>query len=389
MYLHPGTYVEEIPGGSKPIEGVATSIAAFVGKATKGPIAKAVRVETFDDYTGIYGDITSESDTMGLAVRSFYLNGGKSAFICRIAGEGSGPPIADDFADFYDSTLREVADVSIVILPGEYWADDGSGNPIISATLAHCVKMKNRVVIIDPPPGLELKRAATVERLSLPSSPYSVLYYPWVKVANPFYRSGTNPRANQTVFVAPSAFAAGIWSRTDAERGVWKAPAGMAAKLMGVAGLEYAIGDDAQEHLNPLGVNCLRKMPGKKRVIWGARTLAAGADPEWRYVPVKRTAIFIEQSIYQGIQWAVFEPNDGRLWSALKKTIGGFMKNLFRAGAFQGERAPDAYFVRCGLGDTMAQSDIDAGQVLVVVGFAPIKPAEFVIVSIHLKVKQQ
>jgi phage tail sheath protein FI len=130
-------------------------------------------------------------------------------------------------------------------------------------------------------------------------------------------------------------------------------------------------------------------MPGGGRVIWGARTLATKADPEWRYVPVRRTAIMIEQSIYNGIQWAVFEPNDHRLWSALRGNIGGFMNSLFRVGAFQGEKASDAYFVRCGLGDTMTQTDIDAGQVIVIVGFAPLKPAEFVIVRIQQKVNQQ
>jgi hypothetical protein len=130
-------------------------------------------------------------------------------------------------------------------------------------------------------------------------------------------------------------------------------------------------------------------MPGAGHVIWGVRTLATQASPEWRYIPVRRTAIFIEQSIYDGIQWAVFEPNDHRLWATLRGNIGGFMNGLFRLGAFQGEKASDAYYVRCGLGDTMTQADIDAGQVIVEVGFAPLKPAEFVIVRIQQKVIQQ
>ncbi len=306
-----------------------------------------------------------------------------------MAGGTENPATANDFTDFYDSTLRKVRDVSIVLVPGQHWADDGSGNPIISATLAHCQKMKNRVVIIDPPPGLEHDQAATVTGLSLPSSTYSVLYYPWVKVANPFYHAEMNPTADKTVNVAPSSFAAGMWSRIDGKRGVWKAPAGMGAGLIGAAGLKYKIEDGEQDQLNPLGVNCFRNMPGGGRVIWGARTLATKADPEWRYVPVRRTAIMIEQSIYNGIQWAVFEPNDHRLWSALRGNIGGFMNSLFRVGAFQGEKASDAYFVRCNLGDTMTQTDIDAGQVIVIVGFAPLKPAEFVIVRIQQKVNQQ
>lgn len=131
-----------------------------------------------------------------------------------------------------------------------------------------------------------------------------------------------------------------------------------------------------------------RGLPSFGAVIWGARTLATNAEPPWRYIPVRRTAIMIEQSIYNGIQWAVFEPNDHRLWSSLRVNVGAFMDNLFRAGAFQGEKASDAYFVRCGLGDTMAQDDIDRGQVIVVVGFAPLKPAEFVIVRIQQKTQQ-
>ena len=307
----------------------------------------------------------------------------------RLAGGSENPATANDFTDFYDSILRKVRDVSIMLVPGQHWAEDGSGNPIISATLAHCEKTKSRVLIIDPPPGLELDQAATVTGLSLPSSTYSVLYYPWVKVANPFYHAEKNPTADKTVAVAPSSFAAGMWSKTDGVRGVWKAPAGMGAGLRGAAGLKYIIEDGEQDQLNPLGINCFRNMPGGGRVIWGARTLATKADPEWRYVPVRRTAIMIEQSLYNGIQWAVFEPNDHRLWSALRANIDNFMNGLFRAGAFQGKKASDAYFVRCGLDDTMTQAEIDAGQVIVVVGFAPLKPAEFVIVRIQQKVNQQ
>ncbi len=306
----------------------------------------------------------------------------------ELTGGSENPATASDFTNFYDRVLRKVRDVSIIVVPGQHWDKGGSGNQIISATLAHCQKMKSRMLIIDPPPSHELDQADKVTKLSLPSSSYSVLYYPWVKVANPFYHVETNPTAAKTLLVGPASFAAGIWSRIDGRRGVWKAPAGMGARLVGAAGLEYIVEDSEQDQLNPRGVNCYRNMPGGGRVIWGARTLATKADPEWRYVPVRRTAIMIEQSVYSGIQWAVFEPNDHRLWSSLRGNIGGFMNSLFRAGAFQGEKASDAYFVRCGLGDTMTQTDIDAGLVIVIVGFAPLKPAEFVIVRIQQKVNQ-
>jgi len=303
-------------------------------------------------------------------------------------GADGSQPLTDDYVDIFTKFIK-YRDINIICLPGQAWANDGSGNAVIDAAIGHAAKMKSRMVIVDPPVGTELETPKDVDDLTLPSKTYSVLYYPWIHVANPFYNAETNPGASKTVLVPPSGYAAGMWAKIDGKRGVWKAPAGMEASLLGVAGLEYVVEDAEQDSLNPLGVNCLRKIPGAGRVIWGARTLATKADPEWRYVPVRRTAIMIEQSIYGGIQWAVFEPNDHRLWSALRGNIDGFMNSLFRVGAFQGEKASDAYFVRCGLGDTMTQAEIDAGQVIVIVGFAPLKPAEFVIVRIQQKVNQQ
>ena len=303
-------------------------------------------------------------------------------------GANGSQPLTDDYTDVFTKFLK-YRDINIICLPGQAWASDGSGNPVIDAAIGHASKMKSRMVIVDPPVDTELETPKDVIDLSLPSKTYSVLYYPWINVANPFYNAEKNPGAPKTVLVPPSGFAAGMWAKIDGKRGVWKAPAGLETGLLGVSGLQYVVEDGEQDSLNPLGVNCLRKMPGAGRVIWGARTLATKADPEWRYVPVRRTAIMIEQSIYNGIQWAVFEPNDHRLWAALRGNIGGFMNSLFRVGAFQGEKASDAYFVRCGLGDTMTQTDIDAGQVIVIVGFAPLKPAEFVIVRIQQKVDQQ
>ncbi|MFZ7127181.1 MAG: phage tail sheath family protein [Desulfobacterales bacterium] len=307
----------------------------------------------------------------------------------QLTGGGEAPPTGADYGTFFNQVLRKIRDVSILVLPGQHWAKDGSGNAAIGQALAHAEATRSRVVIVDPPPGEELEQAAQVDQMALPTSTYSVLYYPWVKVANPFYNADTNPTAQKTLKIAPSAFAAGMWAKIDGKRGVWKAPAGVESQLLGMAGLEFDVEDAEQDQLNPLGVNCLRKLPSFGAVIWGSRTLSTKADPEWRYVPVRRTAIMIEQSIYGGIQWAVFEPNDHRLWASLRTNIGAFMDGLFRAGAFQGEKASDAYFVRCSLGDTMTQDDIDRGQVIVIVGFAPLKPAEFVIVRIQQKVARQ
>jgi len=308
-----------------------------------------------------------------------------------IGGADGSVPETSDYQSVFKKFIK-YRDINIICLPGQNWPKDKSSNvegqPVIDVAIAHAEKMESRMVIVDPP-SAELETSKSVTDLGLPSQTYSVLYYPWVKVANPYYNAETNPGANRTVLVPPCGYAAGMWAKIDGKRGVWKAPAGLETGLLGVSGLKYVIEDGEQDQLNPLGVNCLRKMPGAGPVIWGARTLATKADPEWRYVPVRRTAIMIEQSIYDGIQWAVFEPNKHTLWSALRANIGGFMNGLFRSGAFQGEKASDAYFVRCGKGDTMTQADIDAGQVIVVVGFAPVKPAEFVIVRIQQKVNQQ
>lgn len=297
-------------------------------------------------------------------------------------------PLEDDYDDVFTKFIK-YRDINIICVPGQHWSKDSSGNAVVQKAIAHAEKMKNRMVIVDPPPNHELENSKFVKDMELPSQTYCVVYYPWVEVANRFYHAERFPGLPKTVLVPPSGYAAGMWARIDGKRGVWKAPAGMETGLLGLAGLEHKIEDSDQDALNPWGVNCLRSMPGAGKVIWGARTRATKADPEWRYVPVRRTAIMIEESIYNGIQWAVFEPNDYRLWSALRANIGAFMNGLFRVGAFQGEKASDAYFVRCGLGDTMTQGEIDAGQVIVVVGFAPLKPAEFVIVRIQQKVNQQ
>lgn len=350
-----------------------------------GPLAGLLGLNAGDSPTELLGRQTDQGNANLIPIENLGLLEQGTA----LTGGQADPPTARDYTDFYDNTLRKVRDVNIIVLPGQQWADDGSGNPAISASLAHSEAMGNRVLIIDPPSGTEITQAVQVDQMGLPTSTYSALYYPWVKVANPLFNVDTNPSADKTIDIAPSAMLAGQWARTDTRRGVWKAPAGVGTQLNGVAGLQFNVEDLEQDQLNPLGINAIRKMPGFGSVVWGARTLATKADPEWRYVPVRRTAIFIEQSIFNGIQWAVFEPNDHPLWGSLRANVGSFMNGLFRAGAFQGATADQAYFVRCGLGDTMTQADIDRGQVIVMVGFAPLKPAEFVIVRIQQKVGQE
>jgi uncharacterized protein len=305
---------------------------------------------------------------------------------------GGSDGMADPGRAAYDAvyeTLRDYRDVSIMLLPGREWIEGGD-NSIIESAVTHAEFMQNRMVIVDPPDpvgGNTLVSPKDVRDLGAPTSPYTALYYPWLHVANPHYNPDTAANKAKSFRIPPSAFAAGLWARTDSRRGVWKAPAGLEATVRGTIGPNILIGNDLQDNLNELGINCLRSITGPT-VIWGARTLATKTKPEFRYVPVRRTQSMIGESLYSALQAVVFEPNDHRLWASLRASVTDFMDGLFRAGAFQGAKASDAYYVQCGLGSTMTQGDIDGGIVRVVVGFAPLKPAEFVVVQIKQIVGQ-
>jgi len=205
----------------------------------------------------------------------------------------------------------------------------------------------------------------------------AALYFPRIRQADPL-------REGQIETFAPCGIIAGLMARTDVQRGVWKAPAGLDATLSGIQGLQVNLTDEENGALNPLGINCLRSFPVTGRVSWGARTLR-GADllaSEWKYIPIRRLALYIEESLYRGTQWVVFEPNDEPLWAQIRLNVGAFMQNLFRQGAFQGKTPQEAYFVKSDK-DTTTQNDINLGIVNIVVGFAPLKPAEFVIIKIQ------
>jgi hypothetical protein len=188
----------------------------------------------------------------------------------------------------------------------------------------------------------------------------------------------------------PCGVAAGVMARTDAARGVWKAPAGIDATLAGVSDLTVNLTNDENGELNPLGINCFRTFPVIGRVVWGARTLR-GADllaDEYKYVPVRRLALYLEESLYRGTQWVVFEPNDEPLWAQIRLNLGAFMQGLFRQGAFQGTNPRDAYFVKCDA-ETTTPNDQNLGRVNILVGFAPLRPAEFVILQIQQMIQAQ
>jgi len=256
---------------------------------------------------------------------------------------------------------------------------------IYAEVLAYCSK-RRAMLIVDPPiewaAQPETAAAQAMQgigslKISGEMARNAILYFPRVLQADPL-------RENQPDVFPACGIVAGIMARTDATRGVWKAPAGLDATLNGILGLQAVLTDAENGQLNPLAINCLRVFPTIGSVLWGARTMR-GADQladDYKYVPVRRLALYIEETLYRSTQWAVFEPNDEPLWSQLRLNIGTFMHDLFRQGAFQGQKPSDAYFVQCD-STTTTQSDINKGFVNIIVGFAPLKPAEFVVIYLQ------
>lgn len=270
---------------------------------------------------------------------------------------------------------------NLLCLPPPSRSDDITADTYAKAA-AYCQKRRAMLLVDGPSDWDSVSMALTgVEQirtaLGTDLLKNAAIFFPTIKVPDPL-------KENRLVEFAPSGAVAGICARTDIQRGVWKAPAGIEASISGANSLSVTMTDDENGRLNPLGVNCLRTFPVYGNVVWGSRTLA-GADrltSEWKYLPVRRFTLFLEESLYRGTQWVVFEPNDEPLWAQIRLNVGTFMQRLFRQGAFQGTSPSKAYFVKCD-SETTPQSDIDLGIVNIHVGFAPLKPAEFVILKIQ------
>jgi phage tail sheath protein FI len=491
QYLSPGVYVEEVEAGSRPIEGVGTAVAAFVGLAQRGPANTPVLVTNWTQFTSTFGDFM-EGSYLAHAVYGYFMNGGGSAYIVRIGADGAAPAaraelpsstdrsqpafrvVALEAGTAGDQISVEVAEPSdpgegvfklvvsvggkeeevfdnvtlkkgrqnvftqtktshvirleeatkselvpatgkvtlagggqtgvIRVTPGEYAGDaaDRTGfggleavdeitmvaapdlmalhqrgvidlegvKAVQLAMIAHCELMGDRVAILDAPPdfGAQQVKEWRSDRAGYDSK-YAALYWPWIKVFDPV--------AGQAVFVPPSGHMAGIWARSDGERGVHKAPANEVVR--GAIALETQITKNEHDLLNPLGINCLRSFPGRGIRVWGARTLSS--DPAWRYLNVRRLFNYVEESILEGTQWVVFEPNDMALWERVKRTINAFLVRTWRDGALFGATPGEAFFVKCD-GENNTAETIDAGQLIIDIGIAPVKPAEFVIFRI-------
>jgi phage tail sheath protein FI len=294
---------------------------------------------------------------------------------------GSGEPARIDPAEYVGDaaartgfggleTIDEITMVAVPDLMGAYQRGDIDAEGVRTVQLAvisHCEQMGDRVAVLDAPPGMSAQQVRTWRNDEAGyDSRYATLYYPWVRVFDPALGRNTT--------VPPSGHVAGVWARSDAERGVHKAPANEV--IRGAVDLELRLSKGEQDLLNPIGVNCIRAFPGRGIRIWGARTLSS--DPAWRYLNVRRLFNYLEESILLGTQWVVFEPNDDRLWSSIRRNVTAFLQEEWRRGALFGRTAAEAFYVKCDR-DNNPQESIDQGRVVCEIGVAPVKPAEFVV----------
>lgn len=504
-YLSPGVYIEEFEIGAKPMEGVSTSTAGFLGETERGPTTPCL-ITSWLQYQRVFGGYFGNDKYLPGSVDGFFKNGGQRCYIARIVksgekpattaslnlkvedksaltieavGEGewgnriavqlskgtfSGfrldifywkvkpatlynpyketknqprPAVTETFdnvsineasPDYFEKTVNDISNlIKISIQEGdsadllealeaplelEYLADgsDGEGALVLSdyersdpaddkpgkrkalaafkgiddisivyapnayavpglvgALISHCENLRYRFAVLDAEQASS--DVSGLDPRSDNPTDYAAFYYPWIKVIN--------PESGMLQLMPPGGYVAGIYARSDTERGVYKAPANEV--VLGASDLEFQIMKGEQDVLNPRGVNVIRAFPGRGIRVWGARTLSSNAL--WKYINVRRLFIYIEASIERGTQWVVFEPNDERLWARVKATINQFLTGIWRGGALMGTTPDEAFFIKCDR-STMTQDDIDNGRLICIIGVAPVKPAEFVIFRI-------
>jgi phage tail sheath protein FI len=365
-----------------PITGVATSITAFVGFSARGPLNEPVSVGSFAGFERVFGGLSADS-TMSYAVSHYFTNGGREALIVRAArGTHDASALAPaSRADGKGIYALERADLfNLLYLPPP---TRGGALPlaILETASAYCAD-RRAVLLVDPNPSWNspadvLGGADGVGAYAGLRRSNAAIYFPGIRAADPLQTGAPDT-------FPPGGAVAGVIARTDRARGVWKAPAGRDATIVGASGLARTLTDAEAQQVDVHGVNCLRVFPTGGPVVWGARTLD-GADAlasEWKYLPVRRLALFLEESLERGTGWAASEANDETLWAELRLAVGEFLHSLFVQGAFPGRTPREAYFVKCDA-QTTTEEDVDLGRVNIVVGFAPVKPAEFVILLIE------
>ena len=384
-YLAPGVYVEEVPGGARPIEMVGTRTAAFIGLAPEAgrfvDIAKPCNNPS--EFERQFNPDGKDATTLSRAVYGFFANGGGRCYVVNV-GEG-GTVVGDPKKRSGVHALAAIDEIAIVAAPG--YTDAAS----YEAILSHCELLGDRFAILDShedakdnPDGLkkvitaggsddgdggDAPRRSKATGMRPRTSSYGAFYFPWIVIAESGGKQVTQP---------PSGHLAGVYARVDAERGVHKAPANEA--IRGAIGLTYQVTQDEQGALNSAGVNCIRFFSSNGIRIWGARTLDDAAS-EYRYIPVRRLMLALKESIQDGTRWVVFEPNDEGTWNTIAGDVRAFLMRQWRAGALMGSTPEQAFFVKCDA-ETNPQDVVDAGQLVTVIGVAPVKPAEFVIFRI-------
>ena len=324
-------------------------------------VSQLVRIyDNFEEEKLNPDQIKRPGEAAGIALKPLANGNGNNSEITTTSYDGAvnlviadDPPINTGL-----NGLAEIDDISIIVAP-----DDGFDTVLSNKLVDHCSSLKNRFAVLNT----QINAAADVGKISTPQdNKYAAIYFPWINVIDPV--------TGDKKLIPPSGHIAGIYARTDIDRGVHKAPAN--EPIRGVVSLQVNIDKSKQEILNPKGINVIRNFPGRGNLVWGARTISK--DPLWKYVNVRRLFIFIEKSVERSTQWAVFEPNNERLWSRIKATLTQFLTAVWKDGALMGTTPEEGFFVKCDR-TTMTQSDIDNGKLIVIVGIAPVKPAEFVI----------
>ena len=403
-YMAPDIYIEEVSGGTRPIQAVGTSTAGFVGAAPDidKHLNEAVAINNWSQFLRFFVSEGSKSTPISHAVYGFFQNGGSRCFVVNV---GKGGSISSGVSTRVGlDVLEQIDEIAIIAAPG--YTDAAS----YDAVLAHCERLRDRVGILDAPGQIEditlLTRVATAKATPLAGKGregaagetkksettklegsistdlqgvrarqsdggYGAFYFPWITVRDPL-------SAGELVNVPPSGHLAGIWARTDATRGVHKAPANEVVR--GALNLSYLLTRDEQGILNQSGVNCIRSFAREGIRVWGARTIADGSS-EWRYLNVRRLFNMIEESIATSTRWIIFEPNDRTLWKSIRRDIAAFLTRLWRDGALMGRTQQEAFFVKCDE-ETNPSDIIDAGMVVTLIGIAPVKPAEFIVFRI-------
>lgn len=359
-YTPPGDYTEEVPFRPRSIDGVETSIALLLGETLVGPMEPQL-LTSLEQFDQVYGG-SSPGDFVREAVEGYFLNGGRRIYVARLDRSGSDLSEVEDVERALAlSETTQMRDISLVYRPN-------ASLEIARVLIAHCERRRDRFCVLDAPPTIDI--GTFDPRTVYSQTQWAGLYYPWIEIDD----SGSSR------FVPPGGHVLGIFNRTDAERGVFKAPANEIVR--GATGLSDYVNDRDQEVVNPLGVNVIRQFAGRGIRVWGARTLATSS--EYKYVPGRRYGTYLETSIRRGLDWVASEPNNEQLWSSVRLIVSAFLTKEWLAGGLVGRTADEALSVHCGK-LTTSQDDIAAGKVTVQIGVALTRPTELVAMKIGLQ----